>query len=99
MRRSKRFGLSIVSRIFPGPLFVREAQLSIPRNLQMPIAASLGFSSPVADGDISARFDWREESDEIWTIAAETADGPSLRLSNGGARLEIDGGEMVEAPR
>jgi predicted dehydrogenase len=91
--------LSIASRIFPGPLFVREAALSIPANLEMPIAAEIGFSSPVADGEVSAGFDWREEEDEIWAIEAETADGLALRLSGGGARLEIDGGEAVEAAR
>jgi hypothetical protein len=91
--------LSIASRIFPGPLFVREAELSIPENLEMPIAAKIGFSSPVADGELSAGFDWREEKDEIWTIEAETSDGVKLRLSGGGARLEIEGGETVEAAR
>jgi hypothetical protein len=65
----------------------------------MPIAASIGFRSPVADGEVSAGFDWREEKDEIWTIEAETTDGLSLRLSGGGARLEIAGGETVEEPR
>ena len=91
--------LSIAAKIFPGPLFVKEAELSIPENLQMPIAASIGFRSPVADGEVSAGFDWREEKDEIWTIEAETTDGLSLRLSGGGARLEIAGGETVEEPR
>ena len=33
--------LSIVARIFPGALFVREAELSYPRNKQTPIAAEL----------------------------------------------------------
>lgn len=91
--------LSIASKIFPGALFVREAELSVPENLQMPIAASIGFSSPVADGELSAGFDWREETDEIWTIEVETTDGLRLRLSGGGARLEIEGGETVEAAR
>ena len=91
--------LSVATRIFPGPLFVREAELAVPANLQMPIAASIGFSSPEADGELSARFDWREERDEVWTIAVGTADGISLRLSGGGARLELDGGEAVEAAR
>jgi predicted dehydrogenase len=91
--------LSIASKIFPGPLFVREAELSVPENLAMPIAAKILFSSPDADGEISAGFDWREEKDEIWTIAVETADGLELRLSGGGARLEVEGGEAVEAPR
>jgi len=91
--------LSIASRIFPGPLFVREAELSIPQNLEMPIAARIGFSSPAADGEVSAGFDWREEKDEVWTIEAETTDGLRLRLSGGGARLDIEGGETVEAER
>jgi predicted dehydrogenase len=91
--------LSIASKIFPGPLFVRAAELAVPENLSMPIAAKIRFSSPDADGDLSADFDWREEKDEIWTIGVETADGIKLRLSRGGARLEVEGGESVEAPR
>ena len=92
--------LSIVTKIFPGPLFVREAELSVPSNLEMPIAAAIRFTSPAAPGgDLSAGFDWREEKDEIWTIAIETDDGLSLRLAGGGARLEIEGREPVEAPR
>lgn len=91
--------LSIASKIFPGPLFVREAELSVPENRPMPIAADIVFSSPDADGDVSAGFDWREEKDELWTIEAETADGLKLRLSGGGARLDVEGAESVEAPR
>ncbi|HEX8216385.1 MAG TPA: Gfo/Idh/MocA family oxidoreductase [Allosphingosinicella sp.] len=91
--------LSIACKIFPGPLFVREAELEVPENLAMPIAASIGFYSPVANGGVSAGFDFREEDREIWTIEVETVDGLRLRLSGGGARLEIDGGDTVEAPR
>jgi predicted dehydrogenase len=91
--------LSIATKIFPGPLFVREAELSVPENLQMPIAARISFSSPVAEGELSAGFDWREEDDEVWTIAVETTDGLRLLLSAGGARLEIEGGDAVEEPR
>lgn len=91
--------LSIATRIFPGPLFVSEAELLVPENRDMPIAATIHFSSPVAEGEISAGFDWREESDEVWTIAVETTDGVALRLSRGGARLEIEGGATVESER
>jgi len=92
--------LSIASKIFPGPLFVREAELSVPGNLDMPIAAAIRFSSPASPGaDLSAGFDWREEQDEVWTIQVETEDGLSLRLVGGGARLEIEGREPLEAPR
>jgi D-galactose 1-dehydrogenase len=91
--------LSIASKIFPGPLFVGEAELSVPQNLQMPIAADIRLWSPDAEGEITAGFDWREDKDEIWTIAVETTDGVKLRLSGGGARLDVEGGESVEAPR
>jgi D-galactose 1-dehydrogenase len=79
---------------------VSEAELSVPSNLDMPIAASIRFASPAAPGgELSAGFDWREEKDEVWTIEVETVDGLSLRLTGGGARLEIEGREPVEAPR
>jgi D-galactose 1-dehydrogenase len=91
--------LSIATRIFPGPLFVREAALEVPSNRDMPIAASIAFSSPVAGGELSAGFDWREEAEECWTIAVETEEGLRLRLVGGGARLEVEGGESLEAPR
>jgi predicted dehydrogenase len=92
--------LSIATRIFPGALFVTEAELAVPANLDMPIAAAIRFASPAAPAaDLSAGFDWREEREEVWTIAVETEDGLSLRLVGGGARLEIAGSEPVEAPR
>ena len=81
---------SIATRIFPGGLFVRDATLSIPRNAQTPIAADVTFSSPVADGPLTASLDWRRTSDEEWTIAIETIDGVRLRLEDGGASLSLD---------
>jgi D-galactose 1-dehydrogenase len=83
--------LSIVTRIFPGPLFVEQAELVYPENRAMPIAAGLRFSSPVADGDLMAGFDWREKKSECWTVAIRTSGGEEFRLLKGGKRLEIDG--------
>jgi predicted dehydrogenase len=91
--------LSIATRIFPGSLFVRAAELMVPANRQMPIAAQLRFASPAADGELTADFDWREREAEHWTIAVETSDGASLLLSDGGARLELDGADPVEVKR
>jgi len=82
---------SIATKIFPGGLFVRSAELSVPKNAQTPIAADIVFSSPEADGPLTASLDWRRSEDEEWTIAVETADGTSVRLEDGGARLVIDG--------
>lgn len=86
--------LSIASLIFPGPMFVREAELAFPANRQAPIAASLRLASPAADGPIEAEFDWRHSGGEAWDIAVETGDGENLVLSEGGAKLSI-GGEAV----
>jgi predicted dehydrogenase len=83
--------LSIASRIFPDTLFVRAADLLVPANRQTPIAASLTFASPAADGDLRAELDWRETEGETWTIAIEMADGRSILLGEGGSRLSVDG--------
>jgi predicted dehydrogenase len=82
---------SIATKIFPGELFVRAAQLSVPANAQTPIAADVTLYSPEADGDLVASLDWRRSEGEEWTIAVEAADGTSVRLEDGGARLTING--------
>jgi D-galactose 1-dehydrogenase len=82
---------SIATRIFPGELFIRSANLSVPKNAQTPIAAEIVFSSPQADGELTASLDWRRASGEEWTIAVETSDGVQVRLEDGGAKLTIDG--------
>ena len=87
--------LSIVTRIFPAPLFVRKADLVFPKNCDAPIAASLVFAS-LTDASLSAEFDWRQTGPQTWDIAIETAEGRKLKLENGGARLSIDGKLVVE---
>jgi D-galactose 1-dehydrogenase len=82
---------SIATKVFPGGLFVRSAELSVPRNAQTPIAAEVVFSSPEADGPLTASLDWRRDEGEEWTIAVETTDGTRIRLERGGANLDIDG--------
>ncbi|MGZ8999034.1 MAG: Gfo/Idh/MocA family protein [Allosphingosinicella sp.] len=86
--------LSIASRIVPGTLFVRSATLSVPANRQMPIAASLTLAGPAADGEMVAEFDWRREGGEEWTIEIVTDASEKIFLSDGGARLSIDGNEV-----
>ena len=82
---------SIATKIFPGGLFVESAQLSVPQNAQTPIAAEIKFYSPEADGPLSASLDWRRTEGEEWTVIVEAADGTSVRLENGGARLILNG--------
>jgi predicted dehydrogenase len=85
--------LSIATRIFPGALFVRQADLLFPENRQAPIAANLRFESPASDGSLEAAFDWRETGGETWTIAIRTEDGDEILLADGGARLLRNGQE------
>ncbi len=84
--------LSIVTEILPEPIFVASARLEVPANRQMPIGASLAFTSPdpQAGDDLGAVFDWRKQGEQSWTILVETADGERLRLTDGGARLFAD---------
>jgi predicted dehydrogenase len=82
---------SIATKIFPGGLFVQSADLSFPENAQTPIAAEVTFSSPEADGPLTASLDWRRSEGEEWTIAVETTDGTQLRLEGGGSTLMLNG--------
>ena len=86
---------SVATAILPAPLFVREGTLFYPANAHTPIAADLTFTSPAADGPLSASFDWRKTDGEEWTIDIETADGAQLRLLDGGARLQLNGDEVA----
>jgi D-galactose 1-dehydrogenase len=90
--------LSILTKILPDPVFVREATLSVPANAETPIAADLVLSTGGSEEDLRADFDWREEGDQHWDIAVETASGTRLHLAEGGTRLSVDGREVVAAP-
>ena len=83
--------LSIATAIFPGPLFVKSADLQVPENAQTPIAVEAIFTSTAADGRLTCSLDWRRAEGEQWTIAVETTAGLQLRLEAGGADLMVDG--------
>jgi D-galactose 1-dehydrogenase len=85
--------LSIVTRVMPRPVFLRAAELLVPENADAPIAATLTFDGP----DHRAEFDWRREGGEVWEIEIDIADGPRLKLADGGTRLLVDGIETVAA--
>ncbi len=82
---------SIATKIFPGGLFVKSADLSFPENAQTPIAAEVTFSSPQADGPLAASLDWRRADGEEWTIVIATSDGTQVRLESGGEKLLLNG--------
>ena len=81
---------SIATKIIPGGLFVREAELFVPANAQTPIAADVNFYSPQADGSLSASLDWRRTEGEEWTIEVEATDCTHVKLESGGSRLQLN---------
>ncbi|GHH51448.1 Gfo/Idh/MocA family protein [[Pseudomonas] boreopolis] len=88
--------LSIVTRILPRPVFATAAMLEFPENRDAPIAASIDFTD--ADGlDLKAEFDWRQTGKQSWDIVART-DAGEMVLSEGGAKLSVDGKLVHEAP-
>jgi predicted dehydrogenase len=89
--------LSIVTQILPNRILLRDASLATPTNRAGPIAADLHMESDCG-APIRAMFDWREKGPPIWEITVETSDG-TLTLSEGGARLSIDGSMRDLAPQ
>ena len=81
--------LSILTDILPSEVNVERAVLEFPANQQAPIAAQLQLRT--VDGvNIQADFDFRQKGEQSWDIELETTSG-SLKLSRGGAGLEIEG--------
>ena len=85
--------LSIVSKVFPGSLFVRSANLLFAEGADTPIAADIRFESPDSDGPLVCSLDWRRPEGEEWSIALN-AGGSSVVLLDGGSRLVVDGVEQ-----
>jgi D-galactose 1-dehydrogenase len=88
--------LSIVTHILPRPVFVTAARLEFPDNRDAPIAASITFTD--AKGlDLAADFDWRQTGKQSWDIVA-TTDAGEMVLSEGGAKLNVDGKLVHDEP-
>jgi D-galactose 1-dehydrogenase len=70
--------------------------LEFPENRDAPIAASIQFTD--ATGlDLAAEFDWRQTGKQSWDIIAQ-ADAGEMLLSEGGARLSVDGALVHAQP-
>ncbi|CAN7206386.1 Gfo/Idh/MocA family oxidoreductase [Phenylobacterium sp. LjRoot225] len=81
--------LSILTEILHEPVLLSRSDLETPSNRQAPIAASLSLRT-TSGIPIEAVFDFRQTGPQSWDIAVEAEDGRML-LSDGGAKLAIDG--------
>lgn len=88
--------LSIITRILPQPLVLKDAELSFPSNCETPIAAQLSLQGP-GGLPVRAEFDFRQTGPQSWDIDVDTDDG-HLRLAKGGSEMFVDGKPMVQAP-
>lgn len=91
--------LSILTKILPQPLFVRDADLLFPGGAEAPIAVTLHLGSEDSSGDWRVNFDWRPIAAEIRETAITTSDGTHLKLSSSGGRPEIDGVTVIAHER
>jgi D-galactose 1-dehydrogenase len=94
--------ISVITRILPNPLTLRDAELRFPENRPAPIAASL-FYQDSAGLPISVEFDFDQRGPQTWDIVVETGTG-SLKLSMGASKMAVDGkpvmvGEEAEYSR
>jgi D-galactose 1-dehydrogenase len=87
--------LSIITRILPQPLILKDAELSFPSNCETPIAAQLRLQGP-GGMSVRAEFDFRQTGPQTWDIDVET-DAGRLLLSKGGSTMQVDGKAVVSA--
>jgi len=88
--------LSILTRIIPGHLYLKDAQLSYPANCETPIAATLQFAS-AAGAPVHAEFNFLHTGTASWDIEVDTDRG-QLRLQHGGSEMLVDGREVAVTP-
>lgn len=80
--------LSILTRIIPGGLILKDAELSFPANCQTPIAALLQLAC--ADGaPASVALDFLQTGAPSWDIDVDT-EGGRLSLRKGGSLMRVD---------
>jgi D-galactose 1-dehydrogenase len=81
--------LSILTRIIPGTLILKDAELSYPSNCETPIAARLLLTDSHGT-PVRVELDFLHVGPQQWDIAVDT-DGGRLTLSMGGTLMRVDG--------
>jgi predicted dehydrogenase len=87
--------LSILTRIIPGAVVLRDATLYFPSNCECPIAATVNLDDQ-RGAPIHMDLNFRHTGTESWDIAVETDDG-ALLLSKGASVLQINGQAVAVA--
>lgn len=87
--------LSIATRILPEPLVVLAAELAVPDNRACPIAATIAMRSGCAP--VTVDLDFLQVGCQTWDIEVDT-DAGTLRLRQGGSRLELPGSAPMQGP-
>jgi D-galactose 1-dehydrogenase len=80
--------LSILTRIIPGALALKRAELSYPRNCETPIAARL-LLTDWRGAAAQVELDFRQTGRQTWDIEVDT-DAGRLHLSSGGALMTVN---------
>lgn len=88
--------LSILTQILRERLVLKSAELSFPSNCEAPIAARLELTNE-HDVPVLMELDFLQAGPPVWDIEIETDSG-RLRLSKGGAVMQIDDQAPFEAP-
>jgi len=90
--------LSILTAVLPEGVSLRDAELDVPENAAMPIAARLRLGMGLGPARFTADFDWRQTGPQTWDIEIRTTDGTFYELRNGGRTLLVDGTMTVDEP-
>jgi D-galactose 1-dehydrogenase len=88
--------LSILTRIIPGCLMLKDAQLSYPKNCETPIAARLLLAN-AAGAPVQMELDFLHTGAPCWDIHVQT-DAARLTLSMGGSLMTV-GDRPMETPQ
>jgi D-galactose 1-dehydrogenase len=91
--------LSVLSRLFAHPPFVRSAELRIAENHAAPLSAVLRFGSLDGDGSMEMHMDWGHSGPDQREVRIATQCGHEVALLDSGGRLVIDGVVAVEERR
>jgi D-galactose 1-dehydrogenase len=91
--------LSVISRIFADPPFVRDAELRIAANHVAPIAAVVRFGVAGESGPLEMHTNWGHAGPDQRELRVATRCGHRLELLDSGGTLTIDGAVAVQEER